>query len=137
MVLTYHKIGYTSIKLWYCVVKKKILIQKIVNYTSELHIRATHQKTNEVKFYKMTSNFEREDMNDQNCLPTTSEMILLVKKWFWYNKLKLEIDNDGIHTNEYLYGNTGFSWNTPAIIISAFYKTPINIVNTNKEKEYM
>ena len=26
----------------------------------------------------------------------------------WYNKLKLEIDNDGIHTNEYLYGNTGF-----------------------------
>ena len=46
----------------------------------------------------MTYNFERADMNDQNCIPATSEIILLGKKWFWYNKLKLEIDNDGIHT---------------------------------------
>ena len=42
-------------------------------------------------------------MNDQNFIPATSEMILLVKKWFWHNKLKLKIDNDGIHTNEYIY----------------------------------
>ena len=57
-------------------------------------------------------------------------MILLVKKWFWNKKLKLQIDNDGIHTNEYLYENTGFSWNTPATIISAFYKAQMNTVNT-------
>ena len=44
------------------------------------HIRATHRKTNEVKFYDMTYHFEREDMNGQNCIPATSEMILLVKK---------------------------------------------------------
>ena len=44
-----------------------------------LHIRGTHRKTNEVKFYDMTYNFECTDMNDQNCTPATSEMILLVK----------------------------------------------------------
>ena len=60
-------------------------------------------------------------------------MILLMKKWFF----KLEIDNDGIHTNEYLYRNRGFSCNTPASIISAFYKAQINMVNTYKEKEHM
>ena len=85
----------------------------------------------------MTYNFEREDMNDQNCIPATDEMILLMKKWFWYNKLRLEIKNGGIHTNQYLYRNTGFSWNTPATIISAFYKAQMNLVNTYKEKERM
>ena len=79
----------------------------------------------------MTYTFEREDMNNQKCIPATSEMILHVKKWFWYNKFKFEIDNDGIHTNEYLYG---FSWNTPAPIISAFYKAQIYIVNTYTER---
>ena len=44
------------------------------------HIRATHQKTNEVKFYDMKYNFELKDMKDQNCTPATSKMILLVKK---------------------------------------------------------
>ena len=72
------------------------------------HIRVTHKKTNEVKFHHMAYNFEREDMNDQNCIPSTSELILLVKKWFWYNKLKLEIDDDSIHMNEYLYRNIRF-----------------------------
>ena len=48
-------------------------------------------------------------MNDKNCIPTTSEIILLVKNWFWHNKLKLEINNDGIHRNEYLYRYTGFT----------------------------
>ena len=43
------------------------------------HIRATYRKTKEVKFYDMTSNFEHEDMNNQNCIPATSKMILLVK----------------------------------------------------------
>ena len=79
--------------------------------------------------------FEHEDIIDHNCIPATSEMILLVKKWFWYDKLKLDIDNDGIHTNEYLYGNTEYSWNTPATIISVFYKAQMNMVNTYKEKE--
>ena len=37
----------------------------------------------------MTYNFEREDMNDQNCIPAANKMILLVKKWFCYNELKL------------------------------------------------
>ena len=77
----------------------------------------------------MTYNFEREDMNDENCIPAISQMILLVKKWFWCNKLKLKIDNDGIHTNEYQYGNTGISWKIPATIISAFYKAQMNVVN--------
>ena len=50
-----------------------------------LCIRATHRKTNEVEFYDMTYNFEREDMNDENYIPSTSEKILLVKKSFWHN----------------------------------------------------
>ena len=62
-------------------------------------------------------------------------MILLVKKWFWHNKVGLEIDDDGICTNEYLYRNTGFSWITPATIISAFHNDQINYINTYKEKE--
>ena len=57
----------------------------------------------------MTYNFKREDMDDQNCIPATIKMMLPVKKWFWHNKLKLEIDNDDIYTNEYLYRNTAFS----------------------------
>ena len=101
------------------------------------HIRATYRKTNEVKFYDMAYNFEREDVNDQNYIPATSEMILHVTKWFWFSKLKLEIENDGIHTNEYLYGNTGYSWLTPETIISAFYKAQMHMVNTYKEKEHM
>ena len=81
------------------------------------HIRATHRTTNEVKFYDITFNFECEDMNDENCIPVTSKMILLVKNCFWSNKLKLQIDNDGIHTNEYLYGNTDFSQNNHISIL--------------------
>ena len=53
---------------------------------------------------------------------------------FWHNKLKVEIDNDGIHTNEYLHGNTGFSWNNPATIKTAFCKAQMNMVNTYKGK---
>ena len=85
----------------------------------------------------MTYNFKCEDMNNQNCISANSEMILLVKKWFCHNKLKLEIDNDGIHSNEYRYRNTGFSWKSLPTIISAFYKAQINIVDTYKEKERM
>ena len=44
------------------------------------YIRATYRKTNEIKSYDMTYNFEREGMNDENCIPATSEIILLVKK---------------------------------------------------------
>ena len=101
------------------------------------HIKASYRKTNEVKFYDMTHNFDCKDMNDQNCIPATSKMILLVKQWFCYNKLRLEIDNVGIHTNGYLYRTTGFSWNTPATIISAFYKAQMNMVNTYKKKKRM
>ena len=57
-------------------------------------IRATHWKTNKVKFYDMKYNFECADENDQNYIPATSNIILLVTKCFWYNKLRLEIDND-------------------------------------------
>ena len=85
----------------------------------------------------MTYNFEDKDMNDQNYISASDEMILHVKKWFWYNKLRLEIENGGIHTNEYLYRNTGFSWNTPATMISAFYKAQVNMVNTYRERESM
>ena len=51
-----------------------------------------------------------------------------------HNKLKLEIGDDGMHTNEDLYRTTGFSWNTPARIISAFYNAQMNMVQTCKEK---
>ena len=30
----------------------------------------------------------------------TNEMALIMKKYLWYQKLKLEKDNDGIHTNK-------------------------------------
>ena len=49
----------------------------------------------------------------------------------------MKIDNDSIYTNEYLYRNAGYSWNTPATIISAFYKAQIHMVITYKEKEHM
>ena len=47
-----------------------------------LSIRATCKNTNEVKFYDMIYHCEHEDMNDENCIPATSKMTLLVKKWF-------------------------------------------------------
>ena len=49
----------------------------------------------------------------------------------------MELDNGGIHTNEYLYRNIGYSCKTPASIISAFYKAQMNMVNAYKVKEHM
>ena len=48
--------------------------------------------------------------------------------------MKLEIDNDGIHTNKCLYENTGFTWKTPATTISSFYKSQMDMVYTYEEK---
>ena len=49
----------------------------------------------------------------------------------------MEIDNDSIHTNKYLYGNTGLTWKTPSTIISNYYMTHMNMVDTYKEKRHM
>ena len=54
-------------------------------YVCTPHTRAAHKETNDVKYFDMTYNYENKSMNDENPTITTSEMIVIMKKWFWCN----------------------------------------------------
>ena len=103
------------------------------------YIKATNKKSKNVTFYDVTYYVivDVPEIKLNYIKNTTPAMTLLMKKYLWYHKLKLEIDNDGIHTNKYLYENTGFTWKTPATTISLFYKSQIHMVKTFEEKKNM
>ena len=100
------------------------------------YIKATHKTSKNVTFYDV-SYYVIVDVPETKfnyIKNTTSAMTLIMKKYLWYQKLRLEIDNDGIHINKYLYENTGFTWKTPATTISLFYKSQMDMVYTYEEK---
>ena len=103
------------------------------------YIKATHKQSKDVSYYDLTY-YVMKDVAESELkyiTNTTNEMTLVMKKYLWYQKLKLEKDNDGIHTNKYLYRNTGFTYKTPASIISSFYNAQMHMLHTYKEKKNM
>ena len=100
-------------------------------------IKVTDKESNEVVVWDISGFVDLKYSEDEikKLKKTTEETTLLVKKYLWYQRLKVEVDNDGIHTNKYLYGNTGFTCKTPEKVLSRFYRTKFHMVNTYKEKK--
>ena len=58
-------------------------------------------------YFKEVNKVSRNEMSE-----FTDEILLLAKKYCWYRKPKLEINDDGILVNKYLYSNRIFTWVT-------------------------
>ena len=100
-------------------------------------IKVTDKESNEVVVWDISGFEDLKYSEDEikKLKKTTEETTLLVKKYLWYQRLKVEVDNDGIHTNKYLYGNTGFTCKTPEKVLSRFYRTKFHMVNTYIRKK--
>ena len=67
-------------------------------------------------------------------IESTDEVLLVAKKYFWHKKLKLEIDNDGIYINQYLYSNIRYTLDTLEEIIHNFYIAQMLLCSTYEKK---
>ena len=50
--------------------------------------------------------------------------------------MKLEIDNDWIHINKYLYNNTGFSFDTSGQVLHKYYRVQIDFESSYEKSSY-
>ena len=66
---------------------------------SDMLIQATDKTTKEVKYFDFTYFKEVERTSINTILESSNEILLVVKKYFWYQKLKLRINGDGIHVD--------------------------------------
>ena len=104
---------------------------------SDMLIQATDKTTKEVKYFDLTYFKEVDGVSINTISESTDEILLVAKKYFWHQKLKLENDGDGIHVNQYLYSNTGFTWDTSEEVIYNFYRAQMLVYSTYEKKQKM
>ena len=76
---------------------------------SDMLIQATDKTTKEVKYFDLIR-FKEVDGGSINTISESTDEIV-AKKYFWHQKL-----------NQYIYSNTGFTWDTSEEVIFNFYK---------------
>ena len=106
-------------------------------YDSDLLIQATDKSTKEVKYFDLTYFREVDDVSIDTISESTDEILLVAKKYFWHQKLMLENDGNGIHVNQYLYSNTGFTWKTSEDVLYNFYRAQMLVYSTYEKKQKM
>ena len=104
---------------------------------SDVLIQATDKTTKEVKYFDLTYFKEVDGISINTVSESNDEILLVAKKYFWHQKLKLENDSNGIHVNQYLYNNTGFTWKTSEDVLYNFYRAQMLVYSTYEKKQKM